>query len=365
MKIERIESYNKDDVCVVKLTSTDGTVGFGQTAPYESDITQMVLHRQVAPLALGSDDDDFTLYKRILRTLHKHSGTYVCRAVAGIDTAMWDLKGKRENKSVTKLLNGTRSEINMYYSSMARDCPIEWELERIERLHAERGYLAYKLHVGKWNSEGEDYWQGRTESMIRSAGEVLKDKGDIYIDPNGALNPEWAMKLAPLMQNSGVKILEEPLPFWKVSETAKLRKDLEPYNILMAGGEQDYNSNVWDMILSQPMADIVQPDICYIGGFTRTLKIAEKAAELGLYTTPHTANRSMLLYFGLHLNASIEKPWVNLEHSVEEERWESGMFTEPLQVVDGKIKVPEGPGWGATLSQEWLKNAHYSESHHK
>jgi len=363
MKIERIESYFKDQVCVVKLTSSDGAVGYGQTAPFMADITQIVLHRQVAPLALGKDDDDFTLADAIIRGLHKFTGTYVCRAVAGIDTAMWDLKGKRENKSVTALLGGTRTHVEMYYSSMVRDCPIEWEAERMARLKAERGYRAFKLHVGKFNGEGEDFWPGRTEDMIHLAADTLQGEGDLYIDPNGAFTHQWAMELAPLMRDCGVKILEEPLPFWKVKETAQLRKDIAPYGILSAGGEQDYNPNVWDMILSLPMADIVQPDICYIGGFTRTLEIAKRAAARGLYTTPHTSNCSMLLHFGLHLNASIEKPWFTLEHGVEEDRWAREMFTEELKVVDGKIKVPDGPGWGAKLSEDWLKSAHYCESH--
>jgi len=363
MKIERIESYFKDQVCVVKITSSDGAVGYGQTAPFMADITQIVLHRQVAPLAIGMDDDDFTLADVIIRKLHKFTGTYVCRAVAGIDTAMWDLKGKRENKSVRELLGGRRTHIEMYYSSMVRDCPIEWETERMARLKKERGYRAFKLHVGKFNGEGEDYWPGRTEDMIQLAAKTLNGEGELYIDPNGAFTHRWAMELAPMMRDCGVKILEEPLPFWKVKETAELRKEIAPYGILMAGGEQDYNPNVWDMILSLPMADIVQPDVCYIGGFTRTLEVAKRAAARGLYTTPHTSNRSMLLHFGLHLMASIEKPWPTLEHGVEEDRWVQEMFTEELPVVDGKIKVPDGPGWGAKLSEDWLKSAHYCETH--
>ena len=363
MTIDRIESYFKDQVCVVKLTSSDGAVGYGQTAPFMADITQIVLHRQVAPLALGYDDDDFTLSDTLLRALHKFTGSYVCRAISGIDTALWDLKGRRENKSVTALLGGTQTHVGMYYSSMVRDCPIAWETERIARLKAERGYLAFKLHVGEWNSEGKDYWPGRTEDMIQSAADVLRGDGDIYVDPNGAFSHEWAMRLAPLMRDCGVKILEEPLPFWKISETARLRKEIAQYGILTAGGEQDYNPNAWDMILSLPMADIVQPDICYIGGFTRTLEMAKRAAALGLHTTPHTSNRSMLLHFGLHLNASIERPWSSLEHGVEEDKWSQEMFTEELPVIDGQIKVPEGPGWGARLSEDWLKSALYCESH--
>ena len=198
--------------------------------------------------------------------------------------------------------------------------------------------------------------------MLRLAAKTLNGDGELYVDPNGAFGYDWSMGIAPLMRDCNVKILEEPLPFWKVKETAELRKAIALYGILMAGGEQDYNPVAWDAILSLPMADIIQPDICYIGGFTRTLAVAKRAAELGLYTTPHTSNCSMLLQFGLHLNASIEKPWPTLEHGVEDERWEEAPFTERLKVHDGKIKVPDEPGWGVHLNEDWLKAAHYCET---
>lgn len=365
MAIERIESFFKDQVCVVRITDSDGAVGYGQTAPFAADISQLVLHRQVAPLAIGKDETDFTLSDSLINELHKFTGTYVCRAVAGIDTAMWDLKGKKAGKSVSALLGSQRSHVEMYYSSMVRDCPIEWEAERIARLKKERGYNAFKLHVGKWNSEGEDYWPGRTEAMISLAADTLQGDGQLYIDPNGAFGYEWSMKLAPQMRDCGVTILEEPLPFWKISETAQLRKEIAPYGIAMAGGEQDYNPNAWDMILNLPMADIIQPDICYIGGFTRTLAVAERAAQKGLFTTPHTSNCSLLLHFGLHLNASIAKPWVSLEHGVEDDRWAHEIYEEELKVIGGKIEVPTAPGWGAAISEDWLKSAHYQETHRK
>lgn len=361
MKIERIESYANRQVCIVKITSSDGAVGYGQTAPFEADMTQMVLHRQVAPLALNHDDQDFGLADQLINDLHKFTGSYVCRAVSGIDTALWDLKGKRENKSVAQLLNAGRDHVGMYYSSMIRNCPVEHEKERMIRLKAERRYRAFKLHVGVWNSEGTDYWPGRTENMLMAAADVLQGRADLYVDPNGAFGHDLSIKLAPLMKDCGVNILEEPLPFWKVRETADLRQAMIPYGILMAGGEQDYNPNVWDMILSpkSPMADIIQPDICYIGGFTRALKIAERAAALGLYTTPHTSNRSMLLHFGVHFNASIEKPWPYLEHGVEEDPWSEELFEDNLSVIDGAIAVPDAPGWGARISDDWLKRAQY------
>ncbi len=61
MKIKQIESFANRQVCIVRVTSEDGAVGYGQTAPFEADLTQMILHRQVAPLALDRPDDDFSL----------------------------------------------------------------------------------------------------------------------------------------------------------------------------------------------------------------------------------------------------------------------------------------------------------------
>ena len=77
MAIERIESFFKDQVCVVRITDSDGAVGYGQTAPFAADITQLVLHRQVAPLAIGMDETDFTLSDSLINELHKFTGTYV------------------------------------------------------------------------------------------------------------------------------------------------------------------------------------------------------------------------------------------------------------------------------------------------
>ncbi len=365
MKIERIDSYFKDDVCIVKVTSSDGAVGYGQTAPFFADIAQIILHRQLAPLVLGQPDDDFSLATRVIVKLHKFTGSYVCRSIAGVDTALWDLKGRREGKSVAELAGKKQDSIGMYGSSMVRDIPVEQEAERMVRLRDERGYSAFKLHVGVWNSEGEDYWPGRTESMIALAHKALGDAIDLYVDPNGAFSEAWTMELAPLMRDSNVVFLEEPLPFWKVQETGALRKAIAPYGILMAGGERDMQMSSWTRILELPMADIVQPDIGYIGGFTRALEVARRAAEKGIYVTPHTANWSMLLPFGLHYMAVVDKPWPLLENSIENDRWIGSLYAEGadnLMPVDGRIAVPTGPGWGMEISPEWLDSALHMES---
>ena len=99
MKITQIETFANARVCFVRVTTEDGSEGFGQTAPTNGDITATVLHRQVAPHVLGMDalsPDEIST--RCIDRNHKFPWSYVCRALGGIDTALWDLRGKVEQK---------------------------------------------------------------------------------------------------------------------------------------------------------------------------------------------------------------------------------------------------------------------------
>jgi len=103
--IKSIETYTDQNVCFVKITSSDGHIGWGQTSTYNADITAQILHRQVAPWVLGQDASDIgALILRVEDKEHKFPGSYRCRALAGLDTALWDMRGKVEGKPVVELL---------------------------------------------------------------------------------------------------------------------------------------------------------------------------------------------------------------------------------------------------------------------
>jgi L-alanine-DL-glutamate epimerase-like enolase superfamily enzyme len=92
MTIATIETFGNEFVAFVRVTTATGEQGWGQVAPYNADITVSVLHRQIAPHALGRDADDIeTLVAEIPEREHKFPGSYLCRALAGLDTALWDL----------------------------------------------------------------------------------------------------------------------------------------------------------------------------------------------------------------------------------------------------------------------------------
>ena len=122
MKIASIETFSNEYVGFVRLTAETGLRGWGQVANCNADITCLVLHRQVAPWAIGKDALDIdSLVTAIPEREHKFPGSYLFRALAGLDTALWDLRGKLEGKSVCELLGGRPRRVPVYASSMRRD----------------------------------------------------------------------------------------------------------------------------------------------------------------------------------------------------------------------------------------------------
>ena len=106
--VSRIETFATRKVGVVRVRTDDGFEGVGQLSPYNADITARVFHRQVAPHALGADaGDPESLADEVPEANYKSPWSYVCRAFAGLDTALWDLRGKREGKAVCELLGGS------------------------------------------------------------------------------------------------------------------------------------------------------------------------------------------------------------------------------------------------------------------
>ena len=101
LEIRSIETFSNEFVGLVRVRTKDGSEGWGQVSPYNADITSLVMHRQIAPHALGADALDIErLVQEIPEREHKFPGSYLRRALAGLDNALWDLRGKLENKSV-------------------------------------------------------------------------------------------------------------------------------------------------------------------------------------------------------------------------------------------------------------------------
>jgi len=341
MRIQSIETFTRGPVSIVRVRSDDGAEGFGQTAPFNADIAAAVLHRQIAPQVLGADPADVDgIADRCVEANYKFPWSYVCRALAGVDTALWDLRGRLEGKGVCELLGGKPRPIRAYGSSMRRDIQPADEAKRLARLRDAKDFAAFKVRIGKVCGHDEDQWPGRTESLVPAVRKAVGPDVALLVDGNSCYRPAKAIEVGRMLQDHGVCHFEEPCPYWELEWTAEVAAALE---VPVAGGEQDN--------------DIVQPDVCYVGGLTRALRVAAMAAEAGLPCVPHSANLSMVSVFTLHLLAAIPNAGPHMEFSIEPNDWAGEIYHPALEVRDGQVAVPPGPGWGVQINPSWLAAA--------
>jgi L-alanine-DL-glutamate epimerase-like enolase superfamily enzyme len=204
-----------------------------------------------------------------------------------------------------------------------------------------------------------DQWPGRTETLVPTVRAAVGDDVRLLVDGNSCYTPAKAIEVGQMLQANGVCHLEEPCPYWKLEWTAEVRRALR---IPVAGGEQDYDLEQWRRIIGMPAVDIVQPDVCYIGGVARTLRVARWADAAGLTCVPHSANRSMVTVFTLHIMGAIPNAGPYVEFSIEPTSWTDGYLVEPLEAQDGTVEIPAGPGWGVEISPEWLAQADHQIS---
>jgi L-alanine-DL-glutamate epimerase-like enolase superfamily enzyme len=364
MKIASLESFASEFVCFVRVTTDSGASGWGQTSTYNADITATIFHRQVAPWALGADALDIdALVARIEEREHKFPGSYRCRAIAGLDTALWDLRGRLEGKPVVELLGGTPRRLRAYASSMRRDILPTKEAQRFVQLRDEQGFDAFKWRIAAECGHDVDEWPGRTEQIVPHVARALGDGVAKLVDANSGFSPRRAIEVGRLLEAEGIGHYEEPCPYWKLEETKQVADALD---LDVAGGEQDWDLATWARMIETRAVDVVQPDVMYMGGISRTLKVVQMAAAAGLPCTPHSANLSLVTLCTMHLLGAIPNAGKYLELSIEGPDyypWQQGLFVgDPYLVQDGHVTIPAEPGWGVEINPDWLGAAAYRRS---
>ena len=207
------------------------------------------------------------------------------------------------------------------------------------------------------------FGQVETEAIVLCIRKGLDDQVDLLVDANSGFSPRRAIEVGRMLEDNGISHFEEPCPYWELEQTKQVTDAL---NIDVTGGEQDCYLPTWRRMIDMRVVSIVQPDICYVGGISRALRVSEMAKSVGLPVTPHAANLSMVTIFTMHFLKAIENAGKYLEFAIEGEDvypWQQGLFLNPpFDVVDGHVTVPSEPGWGVEINPDWLKSAEYQKS---
>lgn len=359
--IAKVESWTRGAYGIVRVTTRDGRTGFGQLSSFEPDITATVLHRQVARHVLGRDPAHIdALVDRVIDANMKFPWSYVCRALAGVDTAIWDLYGKILDKPVCELVGGKRRALRVYGSSMRRDIAPQEEAARLARLRDSHGFRAFKVRVGVPTGHDRDAAPGRTEKLIPAVRKAVGDDVQLLADGNSCYTPPRAIEVGRLMEEHRYYWFEEPCPYWELEWTAEVAAAL---TMNVAGGEQDNDLAQWRRMIRMNAVDILQPDLCYVGGWTRAWRVALMGRKAGKPVVPHSSHLSLVTLFSMHFMAAIPNPGPFLEFTIEGDiNRTEGLYSPSLVVKDGQVEIPAGPGWGVRINPQWLEKASYRKS---
>jgi hypothetical protein len=147
---------------------------------------------------------------------HKFPGSHLVRALGGVDTALWDLRGKRAGRPVCELIGGSLRRIPVYASSMRRDIEPAEEAARLARLQDRHGYRAVKFRVGRERGHDQDEWPGRTEAVVPAVRRAVAEGTALLVDANSCYTPAKAIEVGRMLQDQGVRHFE-------VRNTARVR----------------------------------------------------------------------------------------------------------------------------------------------
>lgn len=343
--IDSIRLLKKGREYFVHVRSADGAEGVSVTNS-RARYLYPILKEAVVPFFLGKDarliesDLLFGLYR--YGSNYKLQGLAFWCAQAWVEFAILDMLGRIAGKSMGELLGGVvRREAPFYVASGRRDSTPEEEVEYLAELLEETGARGVKFRAGGRMSRNRDALPGRTEGLITLARKTLGDQIDIHADSNSSYDPPEAIRIGRLLEEIEAVFFEEPCPFDHLEDTKTVAGALR---IPVAGGEQEYSERRFRWMIHQRGVDIVQPDLHYYGGMIRSLRVARMAGAAKMATTAHISGGFGFVYM-LHFASCVGDIGRYQEYKRGVERY-SDWFHAPIEIRDGALSVPEGPGVG-------------------
>jgi L-alanine-DL-glutamate epimerase-like enolase superfamily enzyme len=328
---------------VFATVETDaGLAGHGLTGAFLPAAVKAAIEQDLAPLLLGADPEATeAIHDRIARTLNPRGFTgTLCHAVSAIDIALWDLKGKIHARPVAALLGGARDTCPTYVTFGFPGYDAEALVRVAERVLAE-GATALKMVVGArpggWR---EDL------ARIRRVREAIGPEVALMIDANCAFDPFSARELARAAAGLDLAWFEEPIAANDPRALADLRR---LGGIPIATGQMEGDRYRHRALIEAGAIDVLQPNVCYGGGFTEVQKVAHMAQAFNL----RLDNGGGWPLCNLHAMAGLANGGA-VEFHLDMRAIGETLFEEAPRPANGTVRVPDRPGLGLVPRAEVL-----------
>lgn len=331
---------------VVEVEASDGNVGFAVTTGGE--IGAFIVEKHFARFIEGQAVSDIEIMwdQMFNASLYYGRKGIVINALSGVDLALWDLLGKVRGEPVYALLGGpVRDELQFYATGARPD------------LAKKMGFIGGKMPLHHGPAEGEEGLRKNLQELATMRERVGPDFWLMW-DCWMSLDLNYATRLAQAAREHGLKWIEEALPpddYWGY---AALRKNV-PTGMLVTTGEHEATRWGFRMLLEMGCCDIVQPDVGWCGGITELLKISALADAQGALVVPHGSSvYSYHFVVTRHNSPFAEFLMMAPQADKVVPMFNPQLLDEPVP-VNGRLKVPDRPGFGVRLNPECALNRPY------
>ncbi|MBE1514902.1 mandelate racemase/muconate lactonizing enzyme family protein [Nesterenkonia halotolerans] len=355
MKIERLDTYlqrvGDRPRVLLKITSDTGVTGWAEFYNHGPDLAYPVIIEYLASQITGADPTRVAyINQRLHQSARFPQGALGLAVIAAIDHALWDLSAKAAGVPVYQLLGGrVRDRVRVYTGLYAAPDVVQLR-DQTAHLHEETGVDAFKLspyrrdlHKSRFGLVTEElsHWFG----AIR---ESHPEEWEFAFDAHACLwEPRKAVQMGHALAPYDPLFLEEPIRPEHVPSWGRIRSEMP---VPLATGESLYSPHEFRALLDAGGADIIQPDICVVGGLTQMLKIATLAEVHNVPVAPHNPMGPLATAANLHFAAATWNFSI-LEYKPETTTW----CPDPYLPVDGHLQLrPDRPGWGVDIDEDAL-----------
>jgi len=324
---------------VVEIEASDGAVGFAVTTGGE--IGAFIVEKHLARFLEGQRVTDIEKMwdQMYFATLYYGRKGIVLNAISGVDLALWDLLAKVRKEPVFHLLGGpVRDELQFYATGARPD------------LAKEMGFIGGKMPLQHGPAEGEE---GLAKNIAKLADMRAKVGDDFWLmfDCWMSLDLNYATRLAHAAKEYGLKWLEEALPpddYWGYAE---LRRSV-PRGMMVTTGEHEATRWGFRMLFEMGCADLVQPDVGWCGGITELIKISALADSHNVLVVPHGSSVYSYHFVVTRHNSPFAEFLMMAPKADEVVPMFNPLLLDEPVPVNGRMKVPETPGFGVRLNPE-------------
>ena len=361
MKITDVRSFvvygGLQNWILVEVFTDAGIVGVGEASIswLERSVDEAV--QWVARYVVGRDASDIErLWQTMYRETYYRAGAIPQAAISGIDMALWDIAGKVLGVPVYRLLGGAcRDRIRLYANSWYADAETPDEFARAADAVVRCGFTALKFDpFGAADMTLDKQTLRLAVARMAAVREAVGSDVDVMLEAHGRFNVYTAVEVAREMAPFKPMFYEEPIPPENVDALADVRRQV---SIPIATGERLYSKWDYRELLAKQAADIIQPDLAWVGGLTEARKIAALAEACYVPVAPHNCQGPVAMAATVQF-ATCTSNFLILEYFVRQVEWRDSLVTHPLRVEGGYLSPPTEPGLGIGCLNEAVAASH-------